>query len=105
MGLAAALLMLGGCAGTDRRDDWLSPDKRLHFVVSGGIAAATARYQLDQGVAPARARQRAVMLTLSVGTGKELYDWRVGGRFFSWRDMSWNLLGAACGAYLIAALD
>jgi putative lipoprotein len=99
-----ALVLVTGCANNPR-DPWFSQDKFLHFGVAAGISAAATKYHVEDGVRPSLARQRAVMFTLSLGTAKELYDQEVKGTFFSWRDMTWNLLGAACGAYAVTLFD
>ncbi|RFA31035.1 hypothetical protein CAI21_03430 [Alkalilimnicola ehrlichii] len=80
--LGVLLSALAGCATPpDRRDDWFSQDKFLHFAVASGISAAATKYQVDNDADDSLARQRAVLFTMTLGTGKELYDQEVRGRF------------------------
>jgi putative lipoprotein len=86
------------------QDDWLGQDKALHFGVSAGLAGAGyaggallfdepgARWLTGAGVA------------LTAGVGKELYDagWGTG---FSFKDLTWDVVGTATGLGLSWAVD
>lgn len=39
--------------------------------------------------------------TISMGTGKELYDQSRPPNFFSWKDMLWNCAGTVAGMMLV----
>ncbi|ATB31894.1 YfiM family protein [Melittangium boletus] len=89
---------------TPPRDDWFARDKALHYSVSAGLAGAgyvggallfdapEARWLTGAGVA------------LGAGVAKEFYDEGRGG-FFSWKDITWDVLGTASGLALSWAVD
>jgi uncharacterized protein YfiM (DUF2279 family) len=81
------------------RDPWLGEDKLRHFSMSFATTAfayAAARPALD----PGHARFAAGSAAIAAGIGKEIHDARA-GRWFSLRDMAWNLAGVATGLTLI----
>jgi putative lipoprotein len=85
-------------------DDWLGPDKAVHFGVSaglglGGYAAAS---PFLEGV-PARAIAGS-SFSLSLGVAKELYDLSGHGDA-SWRDLTWDVVGTAVGVGLAVLFD
>lgn len=85
-------------------DDWFGQDKALHYGVSVGLAGAgyaggallfeepEARWLTGAGVA------------LGAGLAKELYD-AGRGSFFSYKDLTWDVLGTATGLVLSWAID
>ncbi|MET0403829.1 MAG: hypothetical protein ABW123_15570 [Cystobacter sp.] len=89
---------------TPGRDAWFARDKALHFGVSAGLAgvgyaggallfeAPEARWLTGAGVA------------LGAGLSKEVYD-AARGSFFSWKDLTWDVLGTATGLTLSWAVD
>lgn len=105
---AAALALMAGLGLANPRptlaqDDWFGRDKALHFSVSLGLAGAgygvSASFLDDP---PARAAVGA-SFALLLGASKEIWDARGRGQA-SWRDLTWDVLGAATGvlfAYLI----
>jgi uncharacterized protein YfiM (DUF2279 family) len=111
--LAAFLLVvaIGVCSApaslhARSRDPWLARDKLLHFGATAAIAASgygLSRWWLDDE------RQRlaaAAGLAMSAGVAKELYDLSGHGDP-SWRDLTWDAAGAACGslsAWLVGEL-
>jgi putative lipoprotein len=104
-GLVALLVpLVGGAPPARADDDWLGPDKRLHFAASasvallgyGGAALATDDRGMRAGVAAA--------IAIDVGIAKELWD-RAGHGDPSGRDLAWDVVGAATGVAVAAALD
>jgi uncharacterized protein YfiM (DUF2279 family) len=87
---ALAFVLFTGRPGTDA---WLGRDKLLHFAASAVVQSAA--YTVFQRRAPYHvAIQRASLVTLGVGVGKELYDWRHPARHdASWRDLAWDGIG------------
>jgi putative lipoprotein len=85
-------------------DPWLGPDKALHFGVSAGLAtggyALTALWSDHRGVRAAVGGAVAV----TAGAAKELYDLGGGGSP-SWKDFTWDLLGAATGVGISYVVD
>ncbi len=99
-----ALLLGCGSASASDSDPWFGPDKALHFgfsaaLAAGGYAASSA--WLDTRTARALAGGG---FSFTLGAGKELYD--LSGRGDpSFRDLTWDLVGAAVGVALAASLD
>lgn len=102
---AGALVMT---RSTDARavdpDPWLGRDKALHFSVSaalaaGGYAAGTALFE---------ERWKALALggsaSIAAGAAKEGLD-AAGFGDPSWRDFTWDVIGAAVGLGLAYAID
>jgi putative lipoprotein len=88
-------------------DPWVSRDKAFHFDVSAGIAAAgygaSAAWLVD-------ARWKALALggglALVAGAGKELVDATgVFGGDPSWKDFTWDAIGAVAGLVLAWGVD
>jgi uncharacterized protein YfiM (DUF2279 family) len=94
----AFVLLVGGAPRRDG-DGWFARDKMLHFAASAVVqSAAYSLFQRDARYAVAI--QRASLVTVGVGVGKELYDWRHPARHdASWRDLAWD--GAGGGAATI----
>lgn len=89
----------GPAVAAPHRDPWLGEDKARHFAMSFAATAfayAAARSALD----PGHARIAAPAAAVAAGVGKEIHDAR-DGRWFSLRDMAWNLAGVALGLALI----
>ena len=94
----------GEVTETPARDAWFARDKALHYSVSAGLAGAgyvggallfdapEARWLTGAGVA------------LGAGVAKEVYD-AGRGSFFSWKDLTWDVLGTASGLAVSWAVD
>ena len=91
-------------AADTESDPWLGHDKLLHFEATSTLALvgyAGASFATDD---------RPTRLTLSLalpfaaGIGKELWD-GTGRGDASWRDLTWDLVGAASGALVATAID
>jgi putative lipoprotein len=102
--LSMISMFASGCASTPA-DPWWGPDKAAHLAVSSVLSAAATRVAMDSGVPASSAHAQAIGIVLVIGAGKEAYDARPGGTGWSWRDMSWNLLGALLGGALVRAVD
>ncbi|HEX5514997.1 MAG TPA: hypothetical protein VFY81_11405 [Gammaproteobacteria bacterium] len=93
-----------GCASKPA-DPWWGQDKAAHLVVSAALSATMTHLAMETGESGPRAHAEAVSVVLVLGAGKEAYDSRPGGTGWSWRDMSWNLLGALLGGVLVRLTD
>ena len=84
-----------------RADSWWGRDKLLHFAASAVVqSAGYALLQHDTRYAVAI--QQASLVTLGVGVGKEVYDWRHPVRHeASWRDLAWDGIGAGAATIVI----
>jgi uncharacterized protein YfiM (DUF2279 family) len=85
-------------------DRWFARDKARHFWVSVFatsfvyIAARESNLRRDEAAAV------AVGATFALGAGKELHDKRRHGDF-SWKDVTWNLIGAGVAVGIARAAD
>ncbi|MBM3907143.1 MAG: hypothetical protein FJ363_03580 [Gemmatimonadetes bacterium] len=101
MNFTLAFVLFTGGPPPRANDPWFARDKYLHAAVSAVVQGAAysvfrrdARYTV--------AAQRASLVTIAVGVGKELYDRRhPARRSASWRDLAWDAVGGA-GATVIA---
>ena len=84
-----------------RADPWWGRDKMLHFAASA-VVQGTAFSLFHRDARYAVAIQRASLVTLGVGAGKELYDWRHPARHdASWRDLAWDGIGGGAASIVI----
>lgn len=88
--------MFSGCA-SNPTDPWWAEDKAAHLAVSTVLSAAVTRHGMHVGNSGAKAHAQAVGVVLLIGASKEAYDATYGGTGWSWRDMTWNLLGSLLG--------
>ncbi|ENY9926127.1 YfiM family lipoprotein [Pseudomonas aeruginosa] len=102
--LVAACLLLGGCSHF-AEDDWLGEDKALHFASSAALAAAGMQMAHDRGLRGVRQARFGLSFSLAFGVGKEFYDSRSAGSGWSWKDLAWDLAGAAAGYGLYQAAE
>ncbi|MEZ4222635.1 MAG: hypothetical protein R3B13_16965 [Polyangiaceae bacterium] len=85
-------------------DDWFGQDKALHFGASATIAGGG--YALSTTFLEPRV-QRALFgggLALVAGAGKEAYD-ATGAGSPSYRDFTWDVIGAATGVAIAWLID
>jgi putative lipoprotein len=85
-------------------DPWFGADKALHFGASAVIAAGG--YGLTAIASDARGVRLLVGggAALAAGVGKELYD-LAGYGDPSWRDLTWDVIGTACGLAVAYGID
>ena len=85
-------------------DPWFGQDKLVHFAASGSLAivgyAGASMLTEDR---PLRIGAGAA-LAVSAGVAKELWDLDGHGDA-SWRDLSWDLLGAVTGLLVSVGVD
>ncbi len=105
MHLTLAFLLFTGGAPRRAGDAWLGRDKLLHFAVSAVVqGAAYSAFRRDARYAVAA--QRASLVTVAVGVGKELYDARHPARHTaSWRDLAWDGIGGAAATVVAHQAD
>ena len=103
--LLAALITFGATnAGAQGNDAWIGRDKALHFTA--GTALAGGGYYLGAVMFESRDRRIVTGLSLAMGAGalKELHD-RASGGSASWRDVTWDAVGAATGVTIGWLID
>lgn len=81
-------------------DPWFGRDKFYHFAGSAVIQGAGHALGRSVGLNYREAAWAAAGLTVTVGTAKEFYD-RADGRFFSFRDLTADVLGGGTGAVIV----
>ena len=102
--LAAALF--AGCASLRQADDpWWGADKAKHFAVCGLAGAAAALAARNNGGSDSSAFWAGMGVSVGLGAGKETYDARVKGTYFSGKDFVWDLLGGLVGGGLAVELQ
>jgi putative lipoprotein len=106
VGLVSALAAgaPGGPARAADADPWFGHDKLLHFEATTSLAVvgyAGASFATDDR----RLRVAAgASLAIGVGAAKELWDLDGHGDA-SWRDFTWDVVGAATGVLVASAVD
>lgn len=104
MALTATLGALAPAGARADDDEWLAPDKALHFSVSAALASGGyALGALDWHERSVRAAAGATF-ALTLGAAKELLDLAGLGEP-SWRDLTWDVVGAAVGVALALGVD
>jgi VanZ family protein len=81
------------------RDPWLGVDKARHLFMAFALTTMTFGAGRAAGLDARAAMPVAVGVTLAAGFGKEIHDQRR-GRFFSVRDLAFDLLGLGLGLTL-----
>jgi putative lipoprotein len=92
------------CADSANADPWFGRDKLIHFSASASLAVvgyASASMLTENR--PTRIGAGAA-LAVSAGVAKELWDLDGHGDA-SWRDLSWDLVGAATGLLVSVGVD
>ncbi|OJH40838.1 YfiM family protein [Cystobacter ferrugineus] len=85
-------------------DPWLSSDKVAHFGVSAGLAGAGYAGGAFLFESPEARWLTGAGLALGVGVAKEFFD-AGRGSIFSWKDLTWDVLGTATGLTLAWAVE
>ena len=91
-------------ADSANADPWFGRDKLIHFAASGSLAVVGyANASMLTENRPLRIGAGAT-LALGAGVAKELWDLDGHGDA-SWRDLSWDLIGAATGLLVSVGVD
>ncbi len=104
--MALAVALLSGCASLRQAgDSWWGDDKAKHFAVCGlaGAAGALAARQADGS--DGQAFGIGMGVAVGLGAGKETYDDRIKGTYFSGKDLVWDLLGGLAGSLVVVGMD
>ncbi|MHB9029246.1 MAG: hypothetical protein ACYC9O_10785 [Candidatus Latescibacterota bacterium] len=102
MVLIGVIPLFSGCATIYRGDDsWVGRDKLYHFAVSGAIGAGTTFAASRNGAKDAGAPVIGMTMIMGIGAGKECYDSKVKGTFWSMKDFVWDMAGGALGCWLV----
>lgn len=74
-------------------DSWSGQDKAQHFIASAMLSAAGNEYAQHQGMSS----DLGLMFSVGLGASKELWDSRLEGSGWSWKDFAWDVAGASTG--------
>jgi uncharacterized protein YfiM (DUF2279 family) len=87
-------------------DKWFSKDKWMHLSASYFTTIQSA-YALENMllVKPENSRYISVGITLSFSLGKEFYDVFAKKSIFSWKDLTYDILGAGLGYLTVMAIE
>jgi putative lipoprotein len=101
---AGVMLWATPSASAQASDPWFGRDKALHFGVSAALAGDG--YAVGAAFSDRTAPRLATGagLALAAGLGKEIYDLSGHGDA-SWRDLTWDLVGAATGIAIAWGID
>jgi uncharacterized protein YfiM (DUF2279 family) len=100
-----AVVLLCGCAtARPHRDFWFGRDKFYHFGVSAAVAAGTAAEAERRDMTEPQEFTAAIGAVFVVGGAKEGYDAFICNRYWSWKDMAWDILGGIAGFFAVNAV-
>lgn len=94
---------LSGCAAINSKnseDLWFGPDKVKHFAASAAIGASAAAILKNNGHSDCDAATAGIGFSLAIGAGKEYRDKYIKKKYWSWKDMFWNLVGGTVGSHM-----
>ncbi|HKN03948.1 MAG TPA: YfiM family lipoprotein [Buttiauxella sp.] len=94
--LLASIFLLSGCSHM-AQDKWHGQDKAQHFIASAILSAGGNEYGQHQGWSDSRSANFGFLFSVSLGVTKELWDSRATGSGWSWKDITWDVAGAATG--------
>ena len=101
MNLTFAFVLFTGGAPRVDGDAWFARDKMLHFDATA-VVQRVAYSVFQRGARYALAIEWASLVTIGVGVGKELYDWRHPARHeASWRDLAWDGVGGGAATIVV----
>jgi uncharacterized protein YfiM (DUF2279 family) len=105
MNLTLVFLLFSGGPPHRANDPWFGRDKFLHAAASAVVqGAAYSLFRRDARYTVAV--QRASLVTVAVGVGKELYDRRHPAKHTaSWRDLAWDGVGGTAATVIARQAD
>ncbi|MDC9590164.1 YfiM family lipoprotein [Xenorhabdus sp. XENO-10] len=90
------ILLTTSCSNLRQsNDNWTGKDKAQHFLFSAIVAVAGNAYGDRQNWGHRESAQLGVLLSISIGVAKELYDSRPLGTGWSWHDIAYDIAAAA----------
>ncbi|MFY0524646.1 hypothetical protein ACN28I_16270 [Archangium gephyra] len=104
LSLLVPLSARGAEPGRASGDDWFGQDKALHYSLSVGLAGAGYAGGALLFEAPEARWLSGAGVALGAGVAKEIYD-AGRGTHFSFKDLTWDVLGTATGLGLSWAVD
>ncbi|MBE8598244.1 YfiM family lipoprotein [Xenorhabdus sp. BG5] len=96
--IISPILVNASCSNIRQaNDNWTGKDKMQHFLFSAIVAAAGNVYGDRLHWRHRESAQFGVLLSVSIGAAKELYDSRPSGTGWSWHDIAYDIAGAIAG--------
>ncbi|MDP9200995.1 MAG: VanZ family protein [Gemmatimonadota bacterium] len=83
------------------RDSWFGIDKIKHFFMSAFIESVSYSALQAAHVKRRPALAGAIGVSAAFGVAREIHDKRTPGKWFSYRDLTWDALGIGAGASLL----
>ena len=84
------------------RDSWFGADKIKHFFLSAFVESVSFSLLQAAGASRRTALAGGLGAAAVVGLGREIHDKRTPGKFFSYRDLTWDAIGAGSAALLLS---
>lgn len=101
LSILVLLVAVSSCAtqsAQHHNDDWYGIDKLAHFGASAAIAASVTNYKESHGNRGCSAARIGFGVSVGIGAAKELYDKNIKRTFWSWEDITWDIVGASVGS-------
>ena len=96
------MVILSSCATTSsNKDKWLSADKAWHFGAGAAIGGIATKHSLDNGKSKSKALAIGVSVIIPLGAAKEATDIIIRKSYWSWKDFTWNVIGATVGSLAV----
>ena len=102
--LVAALCSTAGCGASVCNDTWFGPGKSQHFAAGFVIGAVSSTLAGHTGWTPGSSVAVGLGAVVVAGAAKETIDLKVTKTCWSWKDLTWELLGGAVGTALGTAV-
>lgn len=83
------------------RESWFGSDKIKHFFLSAFVESLAFSTLQAAGVNRRTALGGGIAVSAAVGLGREIHDKRTPGKWFSYRDLTWDGLGIGAAAILL----
>jgi putative lipoprotein len=84
------------------RDPWFGIDKLKHFFISAFVESVSFSALQAAGANRRAAFAGGIAAAAAVGLGREIHDKRTPGKWFSYRDLTWDAIGIGAGAALLS---
>jgi len=86
-------------------DPWFGQDKTKHFGYSALLGGLSSWVALEEDASDREAIVVGLAIVIPLGVAKESYDRNVKETFWSWKDLTWNIIGSLAGSLLAVAAD
>jgi uncharacterized protein YfiM (DUF2279 family) len=96
--LVGAACLAAGCATTVCKDNWLGPEAAKQFAAGFAVAAIPSTLAGHAGRSPQSSAAIGFGAVAAAGAAKETFQLKVSRGCWSWKDLTWNLIGGAAGS-------